>query len=177
MENPIGKRHRSSEVRNQWSKLLILAESLVTAGGASLKSDTLLRAVTETKAGHSCYPLMDSLIPYSALKDSSDPGGTVGFQQIDKMDILLFIYLISNSFPADAKRDAIYQLVKSQKHFSQSVFRILKGPSVDSLIENLFALAIEAEDIQMIKTLIMAGANVNTNNCKFSHVSIPMTSL
>ncbi|KAH8723097.1 ankyrin repeat-containing domain protein [Phaeosphaeriaceae sp. PMI808] len=93
------------------------------------------------------------------------------------MDILLFIYLISNSFPADAKRDTIYQLVKSQKHFSQSVFRTLKGPSVDSLIENLFALAIEAEDVQMVKTLITAGANVNANNCKFKDVPIPMTPL
>ncbi|PVH70227.1 ankyrin [Cadophora sp. DSE1049] len=93
------------------------------------------------------------------------------------MGILLFIYLISNSFPADAHRDKIYQFVKSQKHFIQSIFKTLKGPSVDSLLENLFALAIEAEDLPMVKSLIKAGANVDANNCKFKHCPIPMTPL
>jgi len=80
--------------------------------GASLDSDTLLTAVTKTKKGNCTYSLIDSLIPHSAFKDEI-LGNTVAIQQTDKLGILLFLYLISKNFPADAERDKIYQLIKS----------------------------------------------------------------
>jgi ankyrin repeat protein len=93
------------------------------------------------------------------------------------MGILLLLYLISNSFPAESHRHKIYQLVKTRRDFSPCIFRTLKGHSADSLLENLFPLAVEAEDLAMVKNLIMAGANVDANNCKLDHCPIPLTPL
>jgi len=96
---------------------------------------------------------------------------------IDQMGVLLLLYLISNSFPANSQSEKVYQLLKTQEGFSPSMFRILKGPSADSVLENIFKLAIEAEDLPMVKDLIKAGADVNVNNCTLGYWAIPWTPL
>lgn len=82
------------------------------------------------------------------------------------MGLLLLLYLVSNGFPAKSQSEKVYQLLRTQGNFSPSFFRVLKGPSADSMLEKLFKLAVEAEDLPMVKNLIKTGANVNTNNCK-----------
>jgi ankyrin repeat protein len=93
------------------------------------------------------------------------------------MGLLLLLYIVSNSFPAESQSEKIYQLLKTQGNFSPDVFRVLEGPSSDSVLENLFKLAVEAEDLPMVTNLIKAGANVNANNCKLRNLPIPWTPL
>ena len=125
------------------------------------------------KNTNSKHPLIDSLLPLSAFKDKIMRNGFA----IDQMGLLLLLYLISNSFPAESRGGKVYQLLKTQGSFNPDVFRALEGPSADSIIENLFKLAIEAEDLTMVKNLIKAGANINTNNCRLKDLPIPCTPL
>jgi ankyrin repeat protein len=129
--------------------------------------------VTQTGNPNSTRPLIDSLLPRSAFKDEILGNGFT----TDQTGLLLLFYLVSNSFPAESQSGKVYQLLKTQGSLSPSVFQALKGPSVDSVIENLFKLAIEAEDLPMVKNLIKAGANVNANNCKLWDFPIPWTPL
>jgi ankyrin repeat protein len=91
---------------------------------------------------------------------------------IDQTGILSLIYIISNNFPSESQSEEIYQLLNTQRSFIPNVLQVLKGPSADSILENLFKLAVEAEDLPIVKDLIKAGANVNANNCTLRYAPV-----
>lgn len=53
----------------------------------------------------------------------------------------------------------------------------MKGPTAESMLENLFRFAIEAEDIPTVKHLIKAGANPNGHICRHPQIPDELTPL
>ncbi|KAH7190121.1 hypothetical protein DER44DRAFT_851925 [Fusarium oxysporum] len=124
--------------------------------------------------------VIDSLLPISAFKNEmiapgaanelNDPVGTAQL-------LLLIIYLISNNFPAESNTQEIYKWLKVQGKPHLPVFQAMEGPPAEALRENLFRLAVEAEDILVVKGLIQAGVNPDGNTCSHKYFPIPLTPL
>jgi len=106
----------------------------------------------------------------------------LAIETIDKMGSVEFLnltaYLISNNFPAESNGTEIYNWLK--KHWKSSLFHNLssmKGASVKALLEKLFRLAVEAEDVPIVKRLLHAGTNPNGSSCKLKDCPEPLTPL
>ncbi|KAF9769653.1 hypothetical protein IL306_012911 [Fusarium sp. DS 682] len=124
--------------------------------------------------------VINSLLPISAFKtETIAPGAAnelndpVGPAQL----LLLITYLISNNFPAESNTQEIYRWLKAQGKSYLPVFHAMEGPPAAALRENLFRLAIEAEDIPVVKGLIQAGVNPDGNICVHDYFPIPLTPL
>jgi ankyrin repeat protein len=89
----------------------------------------------------------------------------------------LITYLISNNFPTESNTKEIYKWLKAQGKPYVPIFHAMKGPPAEALRENLFRLAIEAEDIPVVKGLIQAGVNPDGNTCVHKYFPIPLTPL
>jgi ankyrin repeat protein len=125
--------------------------------------------------------VVDSLLPNSALMDETRASGLAikTFDQVGSVQFLnLTVYLISNNFPAESNGKEIYKWLKI--HGKSNLLQVLlsmKGPSAEALLENLFQLAVEAEDIPIVKSLLHAGANPSGGSCMFKDCPDPLTPL
>jgi ankyrin repeat protein len=125
--------------------------------------------------------VVDSLLPNSALMDETRASGLAikKFDQVGSVQFLnLTVYLISNNFPAESNGKEIYKWLKihGKSNLLQALLS-MKGPSAEALLENLFQLAVEAEDIPIVKSLLHAGANPNGGSCMFMDCPDPLTPL
>jgi ankyrin repeat protein len=117
--------------------------------------------------------MIDSLIPNSAF--NQEPcAAEIALGEVEKLGSLQFLnlatFLISNNFPGETSDEKLY------KWFTQSGTAVLKtmismgGTTVEALREKLFRIAIEAEDVPIIKLLIKAGVNPNGHICRHSRI-------
>ena len=84
----------------------------------------------------------------------------------------LTTFLISNNFPDKANVKEIYRWLKEYGSLeSLSILSNTKGPVAEAILENVFRLAVEAEDLPTVKYLLNLGANPNGSSC--SHKEIP----
>lgn len=159
---------------------LTLTASLKFLGRSSCALGSLFRSSSDNKATNTRLAVIDSLLPTSAFKvEILGSGLTIGkTDQTDSLQFLnLITYLISNNFPSESNTTEIYQWLKSQRTFSPGIFHTLTGPSAEALLENLFRLSVEAEDVPMAKNLIQAGASPNGNTCTHEDYLVPLTPL
>jgi ankyrin repeat protein len=117
--------------------------------------------------------IIDSLIPKSAF-DQEPCAAEIALGEVEKFGSLQFLnlatFLISNNFPGETSDEKLY------KWFTQSGTAVLKtmtsmeGATVEALREKLFRLAIEAEDVPIVKLLIKAGVDPNGHICRHSRI-------
>ncbi|KFA51399.1 hypothetical protein S40293_03259 [Stachybotrys chartarum IBT 40293] len=142
------------------------SNALVTAVG-NLLSD---------KAKSPAASMLGSFLPIAAFKDEPI-GSSLAIErsnQLGSVQLLSFLtYMISNNLFAEfmGNKRALYHWVKLHGPSSVAVFKTIEGPSADAVFQNMFRLAVEAEDLQMVKHLINMGANPNEPGCK--HVGCP----
>ena len=123
----------------------------------------------------SSLSIIESLLPKSAfLEEPCATGLTV--ERLEKFGPVEFLnlatFLISNNFPGETNGDQVYKWFKTNGNATVlKVIASTKGPASEALLENLFRLAIEAEDIPTAKFLIEAGVNPNGHICR--HPRIP----
>lgn len=115
-------------------------------------------------------PIIDALLPNSALLDEATARG-LAIERADKLDTVQFLnlatFLISNNFPGGVDGGKIYKWIKD--HGTSSVFNVLSSmedPTAKALLENLFRLAVEAEDLPTVKYLLKSGVNTNGPACR-----------
>jgi ankyrin repeat protein len=117
--------------------------------------------------------MIDSLIPNSAF--NQEPcAAEITLGEVEKLGSLQFLnlatFLISNNFPGETSDEKLY------KWFTQSGTAVLKtmismeGTTVEALREKLFRIAIEAEDVPIVKLLIKAGVDPNGHICRHSRI-------
>ncbi|CZR69741.1 uncharacterized protein PAC_19641 [Phialocephala subalpina] len=126
-------------------------------------------------------PIIDSLLPNSALLDEATASG-LAVERVDKLDTVQFLnlatFLISKNFPGRADGGKIYKWLKD--HGTNGVFNVLssaEGPTAKALLENLFRLAVEAEDLPTVKYLLKAGVNPNGSTCRDKQIPDTLTPL
>jgi ankyrin repeat protein len=117
--------------------------------------------------------IIDSLIPNSAF-DQEPCAAEIALGEVEKLGSLQFLnlatFLISNNFPGETSDE------KLNKWLTQSGTAVLKtmtsmeGTTVEALREKLFRLAIEAEDVPIVKLLIKAGVDPNGHICRHSRI-------
>lgn len=124
-------------------------------------------------------PILDSLLPNSALLDEST-ASELAIQRVEQLSTVQFLnlttFLISNNFPGEASSENIYKWIK--ENGSNDVFDALSSMqdlTAKALLENLFRLAIEAEDIPTVKGLLKAGVNPNGHNCRIKPIPDTLT--
>jgi ankyrin repeat protein len=124
--------------------------------------------------------VIDSLLPNSALTRETLAFG-VAIEKIDQIGSIEFLnltaYLISNNFPAQSNGKEIYEWLKTHGKSSLNVIQSMKGPSAEALLENLFRLAVEAEDIPIVKNLVQTGVDPNGSSCALDGCPVPLTPL
>ncbi|KFA79216.1 hypothetical protein S40288_02350 [Stachybotrys chartarum IBT 40288] len=142
------------------------SNALVTAVG-NLLSD---------KAKSPAASMLGSFLPIAAFKDEPF-GSNLAIERSDQLgsvQVLSFLtYMTSNNLFAEfmGNERALYHWVKLHGPSSVAMFKTIEGPSADAVFQNMFRLAVEAEDLQMVKHLINMGANPNEPGCK--HVGCP----
>ncbi|KEY74580.1 hypothetical protein S7711_05012 [Stachybotrys chartarum IBT 7711] len=142
------------------------SNALVTAVG-NLLSD---------KAKSPTASMLGSFLPIAAFKDEPF-GSSLAIERSDQLgsvQVLSFLtYMISNNLFAEfmGNERALYHWVKLHGPSSVAMFKTIEGPSADAVFQNMFRLAVEVEDLQMVKHLINMGANPNEPGCK--HVECP----
>ena len=130
--------------------------------------------------------LIRSLIPVSAL--THEPFGSGLVVDADCMSshqaFSLMAYLISNQLhrrPQNSQhempQDLLYKWVKKSTMFGEASFRSLEGPTSHALLESLFGLAVEAEDLDLAKRLISVGADPKTSRCRIKGSLMLLTPL
>jgi hypothetical protein len=129
----------------------------------------------QTDQNDSSMPIIDSLLPNSAFLEEACAQG-LAIKRLDKFGPVEFLnlatFMISNNFPGETNGEQVYKWLK--RHGSTNVLKAIattKGPTGEALLENLFRLAIEAEDIPIVKRLIEAGVDPNGHICR--HPRIP----
>ena len=126
-------------------------------------------------------PVIDSLLPNSALLDEAAASG-VAIERAEHLGTVQFLnlttFLISNNLPGEASGEKIYKWLKD--HGSTDVLNVLssmEGFTAKALLENLFRLAVEAEDIPTVKYLLKAEVNPNGHNCRDDQIPDTLTPL
>lgn len=122
------------------------------------------------KTDNGIPPILESLLPLSAFLE--EPRATrFGIQRAEDIShdelLNLATFIASNNFPGDANVGKFRERLKT--HSTASVLEALssmKGPTAETLLENLFCFAIEDEDISTVKYLLRAGVNPNGHNCQ-----------
>lgn len=115
-------------------------------------------------------PILDSILPLSAFLEEPRAAGFAiqRAEDISHAELLhLATFMASNNFPGDTNGGKFREWLKT--HSTTSVLDALssmKGPTAEALLENLFRLAIEDEDISTIKYLLQAGVNPNGHKCR-----------
>lgn len=115
-------------------------------------------------------PILDSLLPLSAFLEEPRAAGFAiqRAEDISHAELLnLATFIASNNFPGDTNGGKFPEWLKT--HSTTSVLEALssmKGPTAEALLENLFPLAIEDEDISTVKYLLQAGVNPNGHKCQ-----------
>ncbi|KAH8782231.1 ankyrin repeat-containing domain protein [Hyaloscypha sp. PMI_1271] len=129
----------------------------------------------QTDQNDSSMPIIDSLFPNSAFLEEACAQG-LAIKRLEKFGPVEFLnlstFMISNNFPGETNGEQVYKWLK--RHGSTNVLKAIattKGPTGEALLENLFRLAIEAEDIPIAKRLIEAGVDPNGHICR--HPRIP----
>ena len=128
----------------------------------------------DRKNGNGIPAIIDSLIPTSAFLEEPRAAGLAikRAEDIGHAELLsLATFLASNNFPGDTNAEKLREWLKT--HSTMSVLEALssmKGPTADSLLENLFQFAIEDEDILTVKYLLQAGVNPNGHKCRLLQV-------
>lgn len=124
--------------------------------------------------------VIDSVLPNSALTRETLASG-VAIEKIDQISSIEFLnltaYLVSNNFPAKSNGKEIYKWLKTNGKSSLNVLQSMKGPSAEALLENLFRLAVEAEDIPIVKNLVQTGVDPNGSSCTLNFCPVPLTPL
>ncbi|OAQ66020.1 ankyrin repeat-containing protein [Pochonia chlamydosporia 170] len=121
-----------------------------------------------------------ALIPISAFNQEL-PGSSItvdNIQQNTSIQILKAVaYATSNNFPTNCNRTEIYKLFKGLGTISPKVFQLLQASSNQALLQGLFRLSIEEEDVFLASTLLNAGADPNENVCMHEECPIPLRPL
>ena len=107
-----------------------------------------------------------------AIMPDTENSTEMMLQQIDQGSMLellkLTIFLISNKMcnSNDSATQEIYQWLRKQINI-RTLENILstKGPTTEALAENLFPLAINAEDVSVVKMLLKMGLDPNQQLC------------
>jgi ankyrin repeat protein len=124
--------------------------------------------------------VIDSVLPNSALTRETLASG-VAIEKLDQISSIEFLnltaFLISNNFPAESNGKEIYEWLKTHGKSSLNVLQSMKGPSAEALLENLFRLAVEAEDIPIVKDLLRTGVDPNGSSCTLKFCPVPLTPL
>lgn len=142
------------------------SNALVTAVG-NLLSDKANRPAAST---------LGSFLPIAAFKDEPF-GSSLAIERSDQLgsaQVLSFLtYMVSNNLFAEfmGNKYALYRWLKMHGPSSVAILKTIEGPSADAVFQNMFRLAVEAEDLQMVRHLINMGANPNEPGCK--HVGCP----
>lgn len=152
-----------------------MVESIKSFDTGSSALARLLGKSLQTDQNASSLPILNSLLPNSAFLEEACATG-LAITRVEESGPVEFLnlatFLISNNFPGETGGEYIYKWL--QTHGSTTVLKTIastKGPTGEALLENLFRLAIEAEDIPTVKLLIEAGVNPNGHMCR--HKRIP----
>ncbi|CZR60330.1 uncharacterized protein PAC_10226 [Phialocephala subalpina] len=129
--------------------------------------------------GSRVFPIVESLLPNSALLDETAASGLAATSAEDLKRPVLFnltVYLASNNFPGEANSETIYRWLKG--HGTAHVLRgmvSMKGPTAEAVVEKLFRSAVEAEDVPIVKHFLDAGLNPNGHICRIRTISDTLT--
>jgi len=86
-------------------------------------------------------------------------------------------YAISNNFPGHGDRTEIYGWLKRLGASNPGIIQQLQVSPNHAPLQGLFRLAVEKEDVSLVRTLLNAGANPNENVCVLSECPIPLRPL
>jgi ankyrin repeat protein len=152
-----------------------VAESIRSFDTSLTALAPFLGKALQTDQNDSRMPIIDSLLPSSAFLEEACAQG-LAIKRLEKFGPVEFLnlatFMISNNFPGETNGEQVYKWLK--RHGSTDVLKAIattKGPTGEALLENLFRLAIEAEDIPISKRLIEAGVDPNGHICR--HPRIP----
>ncbi|KAI5923670.1 ankyrin repeat-containing domain protein [Camillea tinctor] len=114
-------------------------------------------------------PMIDSYLPTAAFK-AEFHGPDFAIERAERMSLAqainLFGFMVSNNLSPISSGGGIYRWLEEEGITPLAIFQILKGPSADALLENLFRLAVEDQNLQMVKELLKGGANPNASTCR-----------
>jgi ankyrin repeat protein len=117
--------------------------------------------------------IIDSLIPNSAF-DQEPCAAEIALGEVEKLGSLQFLnlatFLISNNFPGETSDEKLYKWLTQSGTAVLKTMTSMEGTTVEALREKLFRLAIEAEDVPIVKLLIKAGVDPNGHICRHSRI-------
>ena len=153
---------------------MLRVESLEYFDCGSMELGRCLKTISEHNTS-SAISVLSSLLPFSALQEESY-GPAFQIQRGENLGPIelwsLISFLIANNFPGETNREYVAKWLKT--YGSPSIISALvatEGPTKEALLESLFQLAIEAEDLSTIKILLSAGVSPNGHWC--IHKRIP----
>ncbi|KFX95377.1 hypothetical protein O988_05813 [Pseudogymnoascus sp. VKM F-3808] len=118
-------------------------------------------------------PILHSLLPMSAFFEEPRAAG-LAIQRVEGIGhaelFNLAIFLASNNFPGNTNPKKLQEWLKI--HNTTSFLEALlstKGPTAETLIENLFKFAVEDNDMPTVKDLLGAGVNPNGHRCRYDN--------
>ncbi|KAI1635604.1 ankyrin repeat-containing domain protein [Biscogniauxia mediterranea] len=157
-----------------------LAQYLPSSHQSSNALLPIFRGNLQTSAAHSIQSMIDAFLPTSAVKEEA-LGSNLAIEMADSMGpaqaLNLISFMVSNDLSSEANSDKVYRWLKKQGMAHTTISRTLKGTSADALVEKLFQLAVEAEDVQMVKDLLRTGVSPNSSACKLEGFHLPLTPL
>ncbi|KAI1486889.1 ankyrin repeat-containing domain protein [Biscogniauxia mediterranea] len=137
-----------------------LAQYLPSSHQSSNALLPMFRGNLQTSAARSIQSVIDAFLPTSAVKEEA-LGSNLVIERADSMGpaqaLNLISFMVSNDLSSESNSDKVYRWLKKQGMAHTIISRTLKGTSADALVEKLFQLAVEAEDVQMVKELLRAG--------------------
>jgi len=125
--------------------------------------------------------VLESLLPISALREEAS-GSVFALERVDRLGTAHFlnltIFLLSNNLPGKSVGKQIFEWLQNNGAFSfLDQLSSIKTPSAEALFENLFHLAIEAEDADTAMHLLKTGINPNGHCCRHRNIPDTMTPL
>ncbi|KAI0600970.1 ankyrin repeat-containing domain protein [Biscogniauxia sp. FL1348] len=154
-----------------YSQLLRFLESLPSPHQSSNALLPLFRGNLLTCAAGSIQSTIDAFLPTSAIKDEVF-GSNLAIESVNRMGpaqaINLIAFMVSNNVSSSFNCHKAYRWLKKQGMAHETIFHTLKGPSADALLENLFRLAVEDQDVPMVEDLLRAGVDPNSSTCYMS---------
>ncbi|EPE33291.1 Ankyrin repeat-containing protein [Glarea lozoyensis ATCC 20868] len=152
-----------------------LAESMMNSDARSPSLLPLLNSSNRTGLTKTGLPFIESILPNSAFFEEECARAVAirSLEDTSSMAVLnLAIFLFSNNFPHETDGTRAFQWLQAHSDVSfLDAIRVEKGPTGDALLENIFRLAVEAEDLRTVKLLLKGGLNPNGHNCQ--HYRIP----
>ncbi|KAK4442457.1 ankyrin repeat-containing protein, partial [Podospora aff. communis PSN243] len=120
-----------------------------------------------------------ALLPLNAFEqEAPGPDMSLGnFHRGASAHILKVVaYAVSNNFPGhgDEDRRKIHVWFKNLLNVNPDIITLLQSSSSPALLQGLFRLAVEQQDLQATSALLSAGASPNENLCLWERLPFPL---